>query len=153
MQLFAEIKFAYNVLEPPSQPRIRVWKNNQPVTVVNNGETLDVECTVERVYPVDGLEFQLMSGVAILSSRQSDDITGTNSDGTISATKIFRVEFRRSYSSTLEGLTCSVFHSRGNSQSGLLSIIVSCEWQSVTSIKTLRGTCKLMRYEMKRRYS
>ena len=113
--------------EPPSIPIIQALRDNQPVTEVNDGETLEVECTVERVYPVDNLEFQLMSGGRIVHDRESGDTPVRNSDGTFSITKFFSVEFSRSYSSAQQGLTCGVFHSWGDSQSERLPLTVSCE--------------------------
>ena len=98
------------------------------MTEVNDGETLDVECTVDRVYPVNGLQFQLMSGDTVVTGSESGDITDIDSeDGAVSVSNVFSVEFRRSYSSTEQGLTCGVFHPRGNSQSEHLSVTVSCE--------------------------
>ena len=99
------------------------------MTEVNYGETLDVECTVNRVYPVDDLEFQLMSGDTAVTSRQSGTSTGTNSDGTFSATKVFNNQrFLRSYSSTESGLTCKVYHQPGGDrQSERLTVTVRCE--------------------------
>ena len=111
-------------------PGIVALRYNQPVTVVNDGETLDVECSVERVYPVDGLEFQLMSGATEVSSRQSGDSTGTNSDGTFSVKTAFSSQnFLRSYSSTEAGLTCKVYHQPdGDHQSDRLTgVTVRCK--------------------------
>ena len=85
-----------------------------------------MECTVDRVYPVDGLEFQLMSDDTVVTSRQSG-ISSVNRDDTFSVTKVFSVTFSRSYSSTEAGLTCKVYHSRGNSQSVHLAVVVACE--------------------------
>ena len=121
----------YNIIffccsEPPD-PSIRALRDDQAVTQVIHGEALDVECTVERVYPVDSLTFQLMSGDTAVSSRQSGDIYGTNSDGTLRVTKVFGVVFARSYSTTEDGLTCKVYHSTGDYQSHRLQVIVSCE--------------------------
>ena len=97
------------------------------MTEINDGETLDVECTVDRVYPVDNLEFQLMSGDNEVTGRQSGIITDTNSDGAVTATKIFSVEFRKSYSSTEAGLMCKVYHPRDDNQSEKLAVTVACE--------------------------
>ena len=103
-------------------PRVLAFRDDQPVTDVNNEwETLDVQCTVERVYPVDNLQFQLFSCGAAVSSRQSG-ISSANSDGTLGVTKVFSVEFNRSYSSTEDGLTCKTYHSRGDNQSQRLSV-------------------------------
>ena len=102
------------------------------MTEVNDGETLDVECTVERVYPVGDLEFQLVSGDNAVSNSQSGVSTSTNSDdGSVSITKIFSVEFLGSDSSTEAELQCKVQHSRGDSQSEQLSVTVACEYFSV----------------------
>ena len=98
------------------------------MTEVNDGETLGVECTVDRVYPVNNLEFQLMSGDTAVTGRESGDSTGIDSeDGAVSVSNVFSVEFRRSYSSTEQGLTCGVFHTLGDTRSERLSVIVSCE--------------------------
>ena len=98
------------------------------MTEVNDRETLDVECTVDRVYPVDNLEFQLVSGDTAVTGSESGDITGIDSeDGAVRVSNVFSVEFRRSYSSTEQGLTCGVSHTRGDKQSERLSVIVSCE--------------------------
>ena len=115
------------ISEPPSLSSIRAFRDNQLVTEVNEGETLDVECTVDRVYPVHDLEFQLINGDNMLPGRQTGDITGTNSDGTFTARKVFSVTFSRSYSSTETGLMCKVYHPRGDNQSEELAVIVACE--------------------------
>ena len=81
---------------------------------VNAGETLDVGCTVERVYPATNLEFQLTSGDSVVSGRQSGLANGTNTDGSVSVSTIFSVAFRLSYSVTQDGLICRVYHPRGN---------------------------------------
>ena len=111
--------------EPPSGPLIRPLTD---VTEVNDRETLNVECLVESVYPADGLEFELVSGGTVVSSRTlGDDPPATNSDDTFGARKIFSVTFVRAYSSTEDGLTCKVYHPKGDNQSGLLAVIVACE--------------------------
>ena len=116
--------------EPPSVPYIRALRDNQTVTEVNEGEILDVECTVDRVYPDDGLEFQLMSGAFAVTSRLSGRIAFTNSGGTFSATKIFsNLLFLRSYSATEDGLTCRVYHPRGNNVSQPSAVIVMGEYR------------------------
>ena len=98
------------------------------MTEVNDGETLDVECTVDRVYPVDGLQFQLMSSNTAVSSTQSGSSTETNSDDTFNVIKTFRDQrYLRSYSPTQDGLVCKVYHPRGDAQSNNLGIIVQCE--------------------------
>ena len=98
------------------------------MTEVDDGETLDVECTVDRVYPADRLEFQLMSGDTVVTGSESGDVIGTDSDdGAVSVSNVFSVEFSRSYSSTEQGLTCGVFHTLGDTRSERLSVIVSCE--------------------------
>ena len=102
------------------------------MTEVNDGETLDVECTVDRVYPVGDLEFQLVSGDNAVSSSRSDIRTDTNSnDGAVGVTKTFSVQFLGSDSSTEAELQCKVQHSRGDSQSEQLSVTVACEYFSV----------------------
>ena len=125
-----QIKMQHHYLfasEPPSVPRVRALRDNQPVSEVNDGETLDVECTVEAVYPVDVLQFQLMSGDNEVTGRRSGISTVTNSDGAVSATKIFSVEFRKPYSSTDAGLMCKVYHPRDDNQSEKLAVTVACE--------------------------
>ena len=98
------------------------------MTEVNDGETLDVECTVGRVYPVGDLEFQLMSGDTAVSSRQLG-VSTEGSDGTFSVTNVFSNQrYFRSYSPTEDGMTCQVYHTRGNNQSGRLQAIVRCEF-------------------------
>ena len=98
------------------------------MTEVNDGEMLDVECKVERVYPVGDMEFQLMSGDTAVSVRGSADSTDVNVDGTFVVTKVFSVEFGRLYSSTEDGLTCKVYHARSDSQSDTLTgVTVRCK--------------------------
>ena len=106
-------------------PSIRALKDNQPVTAVNDGETLAVECTVERVYPADNLTFQLMSGDNILPGRKADNATVTNSDRTVTVSQLFTVTFSRSYSTTETGLTCKVCQSRRCNRSAILAVTVA----------------------------
>ena len=109
-------------------PRIRALRDNEPVSEVNDGEMLDVECTVDRVYPVDNLNFQLISDDTVVSSRQSG-ISNEGSDGTFSVTNVFSNQrYFRSYSLTEDGVACQVYHRRGNKQSGRLQVIVRCEF-------------------------
>ena len=111
------------------------------MTEVNDGETLDVECTVERVYPVGDLEFQLVSGDNAVSNSQSGVSTDTNSDdGAISATRTFSVEFLGSDSLTDAELQCKVNHTRGNEQSAQLSVTVACEYRERKSASCC-GAC------------
>ena len=112
--------------EPPSVPRILALKNNRQVTEVKDGETLDVECTVERVYPVHNLKFQLISGETLLMSSSDPGTISTNKDGTFRASKVFSVIFSSSYSSTEDGLMCKADNERGDNQSGRL-LVAACE--------------------------
>ena len=104
------------------------------MTEINDGETIDVECIVDLVYPVDDLEFQLMSGDTVVSSRELGDSTETNSDGTFRVTKMFSLMFSSSYSFTEAGLVCKAYHSKGNSESGRLYVIVTCKCPSYTYV-------------------
>ena len=119
---------------PPAFLRIRVLRENEPVTEVHDGETLDVECRVGRIYPVDDshdIGFQLASGDSVVVGRETVlsgvSISTNFLDDTLSVTKDFSVEFNRSYSSPQQGLACGVFHPRGYEQSERLPVIVSCE--------------------------
>ena len=106
-------------------PRIQALRGNQPVTEVNEGETLDVDCSVERVYPVDDLQFQLMSRDTAVSSRESGVSPDTNPDGTYRVLTVFSVAFSGwSFSATRDGLKCNVSHSRGDNQSDSLQLTV-----------------------------
>ena len=88
---------------------------------------LDVECTVDRVYPVGNLEFQLMSGDTALTGRQSG-VSTEGIDGTFSVTHLFSNQrYVKLYSPSEDGMTCKVRHSKGNNQSGRLQVIVRCE--------------------------
>ena len=107
-------------------PSIRALKDNQPVTAVNDGETLAVECTVERVHPADNLTFQIMSGdTAVSAKRAAGVVTGNNSDGTVTVSQISRVTFSRSYSTTETGLTCKVCQSHRCNRSAILAVTVA----------------------------
>ena len=111
------------ISEPPSVPRVLAFRDDQLVTYVNNEwETLDIQCTVESVYPVHDLEFQLISGDTVVSNRQPGNGYSANSDHTFRVTTVFSVQFSRSYSLTEDGLTCQVYHQRGNSQSQRLCV-------------------------------
>ena len=113
-------------------PRIQAFRNiYQPLTAVNAEETLDVRCTVERVYPATNLEFQLMSGDSAVSSRQLGFINGTSTDGSVSVSTLFSVSFRLSYSVTQDGLICRVYHPRGINRSERLQVMVSCEYDTL----------------------
>ena len=108
-------------------PGIRALRDNQPVTEVDDGAMLDVECTVDRVYPVGSLDFQLMSGDTAVSSRQSG-VSTEGSDGTFRVTHLFSNQrYVKSYSPPEDGMTCQVRHSRGNKQSDPLQVNVRCK--------------------------
>ena len=58
-------------------PRIRALRDSQMVTEINEGESLDVECTVDRVHPAENPTFQLMSGGTTVSNREAGSNSST----------------------------------------------------------------------------
>ena len=65
--------------------------------MVNEGDTLDVECSIKSVYP-EVVTFELISGNSVLSD-QSRSSSRVNNDGTFDEAAVFAVEMLREYSS------------------------------------------------------
>ena len=89
--------------------------------MVNEGDTLDVECSIKSVYP-EVVTFELISGNSVLSD-QSRSSSRVNNDGTFDEAAVFAVEMLRDYSSDgNRKLKC-----RANLRRGTILYTVSAE--------------------------
>ena len=104
-------------------------RDGQPVTEVNEGDALDVKCTVERVYPLADFSFKVATGTEPLTDIETGD-NATNSDGTYSVTMTFEnITFSREYMVSGSKLKCLVHYSGPGSVRGRqqLQITVNCK--------------------------
>ena len=98
----------------PSISKIAIQTQTENGWVFDEGTSVDILCSLERVYPRENLKFAIISGDGTqLTSQESADLASPlNSDGTYHLQKLFSVILDRSYHE--RELRCQVFYNHRN---------------------------------------